>query len=186
MSESVELPEEDLLYLHNLELTRLSFERELHERLEIEEPCEFKIIDNETAEYTTIDGNVLATVQWDLLAQYHPVTMGECSVIQWNWAWGLIPPASNTRPDINRKLIQCSDIPKQFTETAAFCFSDEVLVSYILARVANLLKYRYVHIMDSGNGAFTAFGISKVAWSDYDPEAHKAQLYYAVQAFAQT
>lgn len=187
-SATVELPEEDLLYLHKLELTRLSFERALHERLEIEEPSEFKIIDDNSAEYTTIDGNVLATVKWDLLALYHevPTSDPESSSYQWTWAWGLIPPNPDSRPDVVRKVIQASAIPKTLTENESFQFPNDIVISYILARIADLLKYRHIHIMPGDNGTFTAFGIREVQWSNYDPDAHKAQLYYNVQANART
>jgi len=192
---TVELPPEDLLYLQKLELNRLSFERKLNEELEIEEPTLFKIINNDTAEYRTMDDHcLLATVQWDLIALYHPLIIpnnddmedneGAKTVYQWSWSWGMIQPEPGSTPDVVRKVIQDSKIPKDFTRPEVIHFKDEILISYLMARVADILKYPYIHIMNNGNGSFSAFGVRNVQWADYNAEAHKAQLYYSVIAFA--
>jgi len=185
--QTVELPTEDLLYLQKLELNRLSFERELNKQLEIEEPTIFKIINDTTAEYRTMDDHcLLATVQWDFLALYHsaqnvqgPEQGSAQNIYEWTWAWALIPPEPGSVQDVVRKIIQESTLPKNFTNTPSIRFKDEILISYLLARISDMLKYPYIHIMKNDNGAFTAFGIRKVQWADYNPEAHKTQLYYS-------
>jgi hypothetical protein len=169
-SQTCEVPDEDSLYLQKLELNRVSFERRLNQDLEIEEPTSFKITSNDVAEYRTIDEHcLLATAQWDLIATYRTDS--------WSWAWSVVPPDPGSRPEIVRNLIQSSDIPKNLTN-GDFTFKEDILVSYILARVADILKYTYIHVVPVGDGEFVAFGIKNVRWANYDPVAHKTQLYY--------
>jgi hypothetical protein len=135
----------------------------------------FKIIDDTTAEYRTIDDHcLLATVQWDMIGVY--------SESEWYWAWSVVPPKPGTRPDVVRKVIQSTQaLAQSFTQNDHIHFKSNVLVGYLLAKIADVLKYQYVHIQPASEpGMYMAFGIRSVQWAPYDADAHKVQLYYSV------
>jgi hypothetical protein len=189
MSTRVEIPEEDILRLQKLEMARIMFEKRLRANIEDDEETTFSIISNDAAELSIDSGLgypiVLAEAEWDLLGLYHPAPgTSDADTWMWTWAWTLISPPEKSRAETIRNVVKKS-LP-EFTVHESILLPDSMLISYIQARLLDLMKYQYIHIQNNGNGAFTAFGLRNVSWKPYDAEAHKNQLYYTTLSGVRT
>lgn len=174
MSVHAEIPEEDILLLQQLEMSRLSFERRMHRDITSEDEVAFKLVSDTRAEYILDSGLgypiTLAHAQWDLLGLYDAQT--------WTWAWALLSPPEHSRASVVRDVAQSR--MSEFTSHVSITLSDPMLISYIQARLMHIFGYTHIQVQHSAaDGTFMAFGLRDVHWEPYNAEAHTAQLYYA-------
>jgi hypothetical protein len=172
----VEIPEEDILLLQRLEMTRLEFERRMRHDITPEDEITFDVVSDTRAEYVLDSGLgypiTLAYAQWDLLGVYDAQS--------WTWAWALLSPPERSRASVVRD-VACARMP-EFTAHLSITLSDPMLISYIQARLMQTFGYTHIHVQHNAERTFTAFGLRNVHWEPYDPEAHTTQLYYATLA----